>query len=170
MEEACRCVYPDKCFCPKPARTARDWLGNEILVGSPVLYAISEGHFAKVVWGEVLEVIEVKNPESYFGGFRWFKLKVQPRFENVDVIDPDATYVSARGTESYWVNAAGEECEWDFGGVGDVRLMKRLTPPKPAFVKNVEKVTVFPLAQDVRDRLEAVIQSQVDKFNAREKK
>jgi hypothetical protein len=132
-----------------------DWLGNQIEVGSPVLYAISEGHFAKVVWGEVLEIIPVE-PPHYCGGFRNFKLKVQPYFENVEVINPGSDY------------ATGRNVEWTWNLNGTSTYERKL--PKTAFVQNVEKVTVFPISPDVRARLDAVIDEKIRKGNERLRK
>lgn len=129
----------------------RDWLGQEIRVGSPVLYAISEGHFAKLVWGEVLEVQPVAAPESYFDGFRNFKLKIQPRFENIDVIS--STH-GGRAVDFKYDPAAGR---------GEFKRADL----KPSYVKNVEKVTVFPLPAHVIDRIEAQLDERVRAANER---
>lgn len=131
----------------------RDWLGNLIEVGSPVLYAISEGHFAKVVWAEVLEILPVEDAEPYFNGFRNFKLKVQPYYENVDVLNTGG-FSSPRGI-SFSYDSEAEHGHYE-------RVL-----PKPAFVKNVEKVTVFPLPDGVRERFEAILDERVEQGNKR---
>lgn len=129
----------------------RDWLGQEIRVGSPVLYAISEGHFAKLVWGEVLEIIPVANPSNYFGGFRNFKLKIQPKFENIDVLSEEAY--------------GGRAVEYKSSPSGIGRGEFRRAELKPSHVQNVEKVTVFPLPAHVIDRIEAQLDERVRMSN-----
>lgn len=129
----------------------KDWLGNTIEVGSPVLYAISQGHFAKVVWGEVLEILPKSEYEHW--EFRDFRLKVQPYFENTDLV-------------AGW--GAGRSSDYVYKPGGKTVFKRKL--PTPIVVKNVEKVTVFPLSDEVRARAEKIINDKVEANNERLKK
>lgn len=146
-----------------------DWLGTPIEVGSPVLYAISDGHFAKIVWGEVMEIIPVEPKrravydmeavvergrgrpiigyEDYWPFDRTFKLKVQPQFTNTEVW---SSGWSARATDYVWDT---EDGKWKEGA--KLKYVRKL--PKPVFVQNVEKITVFPLTDAQREYVEAQI-------------
>ena len=147
-----------------------DWLGMPIEVGSPVLYAISDSHFAKVVWGEVLEIIPVEpqrravyDPEvttyprpvigyeDYWPFDRTFKLKIQPYFTNTEIWSKGW---SARATDYVWDT---EDGHWSEGA--KLKYVRAL--PKPVTVQNVEKVTVFPLSPEQREHVESVIASRV---------
>lgn len=140
-----------KCSRSHP-KIYRDWLGQRIEVGTPVLYAISQSHFAKLVWGHVLEIKPVPNPDRYFDGFRSFKLKIQPRFENVDVISK--------------TGPSGRAIDFEYDpGLGRGEFKRAL--PKPTTVTNVEKVTVFPLPDHVVKRIEENLDRRVEEANER---
>lgn len=156
--------------------TYTDWLGQPIEVGSPVLYAVSNSHYAVVVWAEVLEIIPVEpqmrdvwspedmklirhkrgapiGKEEYWPYGRTFKLKVQPYYQNSDFRELRGASWSSRGIDSDWRAEKGS------------RYKRAL--PKPVTIQNVEKVTVFPLPDGARERLERLLDEAVERANNR---
>lgn len=147
----------------------KDWLGQPIEVGSPVLYAVSNSHYAQVVWAEVLAITDVEpetrnlyddqrkvvvGHEDHWPYGRKFKLKVQPYFQS------DPSGASQRSIDTEWDTADGKWAE----GAG---LVYKRVLPKPAFIQNIEKVTVFPLPEEVRAQLDAEVDTAVNAGNER---
>lgn len=124
-----------------------DWLGQEIKVGTHILYAISSSHYAKLVYGEVLEIIPIdvsKQRHVWYG--RDFKLKVQPYFENTDVIsgtDRGSEYVPSKDGASKFVRKN----------------------PKPVTLQNIEKVTVFSISDEMLSKIDQDFEDRLAKRN-----
>jgi hypothetical protein len=145
-----------------------DWLGQTIEVGSPVLYAVSNGHYAQVVWAEVIAITPVEpkhqlvrnsegryeEGEEYYPYNRKFKLKVQPYYQSSPG-DGDR-----RAVETKWATPDGK---WSQGA----QLLYERVLPKQVTVQNVEKVTVFPLPDGVREAMEERLRLHIESENIR---
>jgi hypothetical protein len=127
----------------------KDWLGNEITVGSSVIYAISSGHYARVVLGEVVEIKD--EPDPYYGrrpdDFRQFSLVIQP--------------IAESGTKGLDISR-GVKWNWD-GHTSHYTVEK----PNLARIKNVEKVTVYHKPEGFDEMVAQMVQEAVDRNNAR---
>lgn len=156
--------------------TYADWLGQTIGIGTPVLYAVSNGHYAQVVWGTVLKITDVEpssrpiydpevtmyprpilDYEDYWPYGRKFKLKVQPQWQS----EPEGR--QDRGVEFRIEWSA----EWPDPDRYIVRSWYERILPKPVTIQNVEKVTVFPLPEGAEKFLEGLIDARMEAENAR---
>ena len=119
----------------------KDWLGNDLEVGTTVLYAISNDHYAGLVLGKITEIIFLEEePRGY--KFRKFKLKIQPILDS-----RPGGYSFDRCIEGNWVD-------------GGTYFYTR-KEPKPVTIQNVEKVVAFPTSLDFMDRINKEIDEEI---------